>query len=53
MENVKSAQAKLREFIETRKDAILDKLSKKRQFDEEVEKDLKAALDEFKSFSSF
>jgi F-type H+-transporting ATPase subunit alpha len=53
VENVKSAQAKLREFIETRKDAILDKLSKKRQFDEEVEKDLKAALDEFKSFSSF
>jgi len=39
------------EFISTRKSSILEKLGKKRQFDEEVEKELTAALEDFKSFN--
>jgi hypothetical protein len=38
--------------METRKSALLDKVAAKRQFDEEVEKELKAALEEFKSFNT-
>jgi hypothetical protein len=40
------------EFIETRKASLLEKVGKKRMFDEEVEKELKAALEEFKSFNT-
>jgi F-type H+-transporting ATPase subunit alpha len=52
VDKIKTVQSKLVEFMETRKSAILDKVSAKRQFDEEVEKELKAALEEFKSFNT-
>jgi F-type H+-transporting ATPase subunit alpha len=52
VDKIKAAQNKLVEFMETRKSALLDKVAAKRQFDEEVEKELKAALEEFKSFNT-
>jgi F-type H+/Na+-transporting ATPase subunit alpha len=52
-DKVKEAQQKLVEFLETRKTAILDKITAKKQFDEEVEKELSAAIEEFKSFNTF
>jgi F-type H+-transporting ATPase subunit alpha len=52
VDKVKAAQSKFVEFIETRKASILEKVGKKRMFDEEVEKELKAALEEFKSFNT-
>jgi F-type H+-transporting ATPase subunit alpha len=52
VDKVKAAQNKFVEFIETRKASLLEKLGKKRLFDEEVEKELKAALEEFKSFNT-
>jgi F-type H+-transporting ATPase subunit alpha len=51
VDKVKETQSKFIEFIETRKPVIIEKLGKKRQFDEEVEKELSAALEEFKSFN--
>jgi F-type H+-transporting ATPase subunit alpha len=50
---VKTAQNKLIEFLETRKAGVLDQISKKGKIDEEIEKDLGAALEEFKSFNQF
>jgi F-type H+-transporting ATPase subunit alpha len=52
VDKVKAAQSKFVEFIETRKASILEKVGKKRMFDEEVEKELKTALEEFKSFNT-
>ena len=51
VDKVKETQNKFVEFISTRKSGILEKLGKKRQFDEEVEKELAAALEEFKAFN--
>jgi F-type H+-transporting ATPase subunit alpha len=51
VDKVKETQNKFVEFISTRKSSILEKLGKKRQFDEEVEKELTAALEDFKSFN--
>jgi F-type H+-transporting ATPase subunit alpha len=48
VDRVKEFQARLQEFLTTRKEAILNKILAKKQIDEEVEKELKAALDEFK-----
>ncbi len=48
VERVKEFQNKLQEFLNTRKEALLDKILAKKQIDEEVEKELKAALEEFK-----
>jgi F-type H+-transporting ATPase subunit alpha len=48
VERVKEFQLKLQEFLSTRKEGILDKILAKKQFDEEIEKDLGTALDEFK-----
>jgi F-type H+-transporting ATPase subunit alpha len=53
VDKVKEAQKKLVEFLETRKSDVLEKISKKRSFDEEAEKALKAALEEFQSFNKF
>jgi F0F1-type ATP synthase alpha subunit len=53
VDKVKEAQKKLIEFLETRKGELMDKLVKKRSFDEEIEKALKAALEEFQSFNKF
>jgi F-type H+-transporting ATPase subunit alpha len=48
VDKVKEIQNKFVDFIETRKSSLLEKLGKKRMFDEEVEKELKAALEDFK-----
>lgn len=48
VDRVKEFQAKLQEFLSTRKEDILKKILAKKQFDEEVEKELSAALEEFK-----
>ncbi|MGA7884014.1 MAG: F0F1 ATP synthase subunit alpha [Terrimicrobiaceae bacterium] len=48
VDRVKEFQLKLQEFLSTRKEEVLNKILAKKQFDEEVEKDLAAALDEFK-----
>jgi F-type H+-transporting ATPase subunit alpha len=48
VERVKEFQLKLQEFLSTRKEEVLNKILAKKQFDEEIEKDLTAALDEFK-----
>jgi len=45
---VKEFQNKLQEFLNTRKEALLDKILAKKQIDDEVENELKAALEEFK-----
>jgi F-type H+/Na+-transporting ATPase subunit alpha len=50
VERVKEFQLKLQEFLSTRKEAILNKILAKKQFDEEIEKELGTALDEFKVF---
>ena len=52
VDKVKATQNKFVEFIETRKASLLEKVGKKRMFDEEVEKELKAALEDFKSFNT-
>ncbi|MEI6033574.1 MAG: F0F1 ATP synthase subunit alpha [Verrucomicrobiae bacterium] len=51
-EKVKATQNKLADFLESRKEAILQKIETKKQFDEEIEKELGAAVEEFKSFNS-
>ena len=48
VERVKEFQLKLQEFLSTRKEEILNKILAKKQFDEEIDKDLGTALDEFK-----
>ncbi len=48
VERVKEFQNKLQEYLTTRKEAILDKILAKKQVDEEIEKELTAALEEFK-----
>jgi F-type H+/Na+-transporting ATPase subunit alpha len=50
VERVKEFQLKLQEFLSTRKEEILNKILAKKQFDEEIEKELGTALDEFKVF---
>jgi F-type H+-transporting ATPase subunit alpha len=52
VDKVKSTQAKFVEFIENRKAPLLEKIGQKRQFDEQIEKELAAALEEFKSFNT-
>ena len=47
VEKIKDFQAKLQEFLETRKSALLDKIREKKAIDEALGADLKAALDEF------
>lgn len=49
IERVKDFQSKLEEFLKTRKESILAKLLAKKAFDEELETELKAALEEFKT----
>jgi F-type H+/Na+-transporting ATPase subunit alpha len=48
VDRVKEFQLKLQEFLSTRKEEILNKILAKKQFDEEIEKGLTTALDEFK-----
>ena len=48
VDRVKEFQLKLQEFLSTRKEAVLDKILAKKQIDDEVQKELTTALDEFK-----
>jgi F-type H+/Na+-transporting ATPase subunit alpha len=48
VERVKEFQLKLQEFLSTRKEETLNKILAKKQFDEELDKELGTALDEFK-----
>ncbi len=48
VERIKEFQGKLQEFLSTRKESTLSKILAKKQIDEEVEKELAAALEEFK-----
>ena len=50
VDRIKEFQTKLKEFLTDRKEAVLNKILEKKQFNEEVEKELAAALDEFKMF---
>jgi len=52
VDKVKATQLKLADFLESRKEAILNKILAKKQFDEEIEKELGPAIEEFKSFNS-
>jgi F-type H+-transporting ATPase subunit alpha len=52
VDKVKETQLKLADFLESRKEAVLNKILAKKQFDEEIEKELGAAVEEFKSFNS-
>ena len=52
VDRVKDTQLKLADFLETRKEAVLNKILAKKQFDEEIEKELGAAVEEFKSFNN-
>jgi len=51
-DKVKASQDKFADYLETRKTATLAKIVAKKQIDEEVEKELTAAIEEFKSFNS-
>ncbi len=48
VDRVKEFQNKLQEFLTTRKEALLGRILEKKQIDEEITKELKAALEEFK-----
>ncbi len=49
VEKIKAFQLKLQEFLRTRKEAILNKIVEKKALDKELEAELAAALDEFKT----
>ena len=49
VERVKEYQFKLQDYVQTRKDALLRSIRDKKQLDEDLENQLRAALDEFKS----
>ena len=49
VDRVKAFQEGLAEFLATRKKAVLDAISAKKAFDADLEKDLKSAVEEFKS----
>jgi len=51
VEEVKTYQNKMQDYLTTRKEDLLSKVRAKKQFDEEIEKELTAALEEFKKFN--
>jgi F-type H+-transporting ATPase subunit alpha len=52
VDQVKSTQDKLADYLETRKEAILNAIRSRGKIDEGIEKELGAAVEEFKSFNS-
>ena len=46
---VRDYQAKMEDFLSTRKESLLMSLANKKAFDESIESELSAALDEFKA----
>jgi len=51
VEEVKTYQNKMQDYLTTRKEELLNKVRAKKQFDEEIEKELTTALEEFKKFN--
>src|SRR5881296_3147227 len=49
VERVKEYQTKLQDYLQTRKEGLLRAIRDKKQLDEQLESQLKAALDEFKT----
>jgi F-type H+-transporting ATPase subunit alpha len=49
VDRVKEFQMKLQEYLRTRKESVMESIVTKKALDKELEADLKAALDEFKS----
>src|SRR3954470_5272472 len=49
VDRVKEFQVKLQEYLRTRKESLMETIVTKKALDKELEGDLKAALDEFKS----
>src|SRR6202049_3246534 len=49
VDRVKEFQSKLQDYLETRKESLLRSIREKKQLDEDLEAQLKAALDEFKA----
>jgi len=49
VERVKEFQIKLQDYLQTRKESLLAAIRDKKQLDENIESQLRAALDEFKT----
>ena len=49
VERVKEFQFKLQDWLQTRKEGLLRSIREKKQLDEDLESQLKAALEEFKT----
>ena len=49
VERVKEFQLKLQDWLQTRKESLLASIREKKQLDQEIEAQLKTALDEFKT----
>jgi F-type H+-transporting ATPase subunit alpha len=51
VEDVKTYQNKLQDYLTTRKEDLLNTVRDKKQFDETIEKELTTALEEFKKYN--
>ncbi len=49
VERVKEFQLKLQDWLQTRKESLLASIREKKQLDQEIESQLRTALDEFKT----
>ena len=49
VERVKEFQLKLQDWLQTRKESLLASIREKKQLDQEIESQLKTALDDFKT----
>jgi F-type H+-transporting ATPase subunit alpha len=49
VERVKEFQIKLQDYLQTRKESLLAAIRDKKQLDEELESQLKSALEDFKA----
>jgi F-type H+/Na+-transporting ATPase subunit alpha len=49
VERVKEFQSKLQDWLQTRKEGLLRTIREKKQLDQDLEAQLKAALEEFKT----
>jgi len=52
VDKVKDTQNKLTDFLESRKESILNDIQSRGKIDEGIEKELGAAIEEFQSFNS-
>jgi F-type H+-transporting ATPase subunit alpha len=49
VERVKEFQTQLQDYLETRKESLLASIRDKKQLDDDIESQLKAALEQFKT----